>query len=83
MPQNPGHARFLTAEEKKITMAYLKKDFHEATAEEYVDKERFDWQWVRMAFVSPNLWMTSLAWFFVLIGLYSFSPFLPTFIRSL
>lgn len=36
-----------------------------------------------MALVSPNTWMTSLAWFFVLIPLYSFSLFLPTIIHSL
>jgi len=64
-------------------MAYLKRDFHGATAEEDVEREKFDWHWVRMAFASPNLWMTSLVWFFVLIPLYSFSLFLPTIIRAL
>ncbi|KAK5087637.1 hypothetical protein LTR70_002954 [Exophiala xenobiotica] len=83
MPHNPGHAKFLSDEEKKITMAHLKRDFHGATAEEDVDRETFDWHWVRMAFASPNLWMTSLVWFFVLIPLYSFSLFLPTIISAL
>ena len=83
MPHNPGHAKFLTSEEKRITMAHLKQDFHGATAEQDVDREKFDWHWVKMAFASPNLWMTSLAWFFVLIPLYSFSLFLPTIIRAL
>lgn len=64
-------------------MSHLKGDFYGATTEADVDREKFDWHWVRMAFVSPNLWMTSLAWFFVLIPLYSFSLFLPTIIRSL
>lgn len=83
MPHNPGHAKFLSEEEKEITMAHLKHDFHGATSEADVDREKFDWHWVRMAFVSPNLWITSLAWFFILIPLYSFSLFLPTIIRAL
>lgn len=83
MPHNPGHAKFLTVEEKTFIMATLKHDFHGATTEADIDKEQFDWHWVRMAFSSINLWMTSLAWFFVLIPLYSFSLFLPTIIKSL
>lgn len=83
MPHNPAHAKFLTVEEKAVTMAYLKEDYHGATSEENVEDEHFDWHWVKLAFKSPNLWMTSLAWFFVLIPLYSFSLFLPTIIRAL
>jgi len=83
MPHNPGHAKFLTSEEKMLTMAYLKHELHGATAEENVDNEHFDWHWVKMAFASPNLYITSLAWFFVLIPLYSFSLFLPTIIQAL
>lgn len=65
MPHTPSHAKFLTDEEKKITMARLKDDSHGATEEEDVKNEKFDWHWVKMAFTSPNLWMTSLAWYVV------------------
>lgn len=43
MPHNPGHAKFLTEDEKVFIMAYLKNDFHGANSEEDVDKEKFDW----------------------------------------
>ena len=45
MPHNPAHAKFLTPEEKIFIMAYLKHDFHGATAEEDIQREKFDW-WV-------------------------------------
>lgn len=83
MPHNPGHAKFLTPEEKIVIMSRLKEDQHGAATESDIDAEKFDWHWVRMALVSPNLWFTSIAWFFVLIPLYSFSLFLPTIIRAL
>lgn len=66
MPHTPSHAKFLTEEEKKITMARLKDDAHGATEEDDVKNEKFDWHWVRMAFTSPNLWMTSLAWYVIM-----------------
>lgn len=44
-------------------MAGLKVDSHGATDKEDVRDEKFDWHWVKMAFASPNLWMTSLAWY--------------------
>ncbi|KAF7845983.1 hypothetical protein BT93_L5707 [Corymbia citriodora subsp. variegata] len=83
MPHNPGHAKFLSAEEKIVTMSVLKEDSRGATMEANVDAEKFSWHWVRMALLSPNLWFTSIAWFFVLVPLYSFSLFLPTIIKSL
>lgn len=38
---------------------------------------------VRMAIVNPNTLFCCLAWFFLLIPLYSFSLFLPTIIKAL
>ena len=43
MPHNPGHARFLTNDEKSFVMMRLKEDAHGATDEENVDNEKFDW----------------------------------------
>lgn len=63
MPHSPSHAKFLTPEEQKIIMARLKDDYHGATSKEDVNDEKFDWHWVKMAFASVNLWMTSLAWY--------------------
>lgn len=65
MPHTPSQAKFLTLEEKKIVMAGLRLDSHGATDKEDVNEEKFDWHWVKMAFTSPNLWMTSLAWYVV------------------
>lgn len=63
MPHTPSHAKFLTHEEKLFIMARLKQDSHGATAKEDVKDEKFDWHWVKLAFASPNLWITSLAWY--------------------
>lgn len=82
MPHTPSHSKFLTPEERTVALARLKQDYHGGANKDEVDDERFDWHWVRMAFVSPNLWFTSLAWFFLLIPLYSFSLFLPTIIKG-
>ena len=70
MPHTPSHAKFLTAEEKRVALARMKVDSHGATSEGDVDQEHFDWHWVRMALSSPNTWFCSLAWFFLLIPLY-------------
>ncbi len=69
MPHTPRQAPFLTEMEKQVAVDRMAKDSHHAESG-VVDEERFDWHWVRMAFSSPNTWLASIAWFFLLIPLY-------------
>lgn len=70
MPSTPADAKFLSEDEKAVALAMMKLDAHGSTDKEDVNKEEFDWQWVKMALISPNTIFTSLAWFFLLIPLY-------------
>ncbi|KAI1154950.1 MFS transporter-like protein [Nemania diffusa] len=83
MPHTPSDAKFLTEEERAASLLRMKVDNHGATKEADVNQEKFDWHWVRMAFASPQLWLSCFIWFFLLIPLYSFSLFLPTIISGL
>ncbi|KAI0166276.1 MFS transporter-like protein [Xylariaceae sp. FL1272] len=83
MPHTPADAKFLTEEERALALARMKDDSHGATQSSDVNLEKFDWHWVRMAFAAPQLWLSCLSWFFLLIPLYSFSLFLPTIIKGL
>ncbi|KAI0022035.1 MFS transporter-like protein [Xylariomycetidae sp. FL0641] len=83
MPHTPAHARFLSPAERALALHRMRLDSHGATVTDDVNDETFDWHWVRMAFAAPQLWLSSLAWFFLLIPLYSFSLFLPTIISGL
>ncbi len=70
MPSTPADAKFFTDDERAVALARMKIDGHGATTDDDVNLEKFDWHWVRMALVSPNTILTSLAWFFLLIPLY-------------
>ncbi|KAI1167894.1 MFS transporter-like protein [Nemania serpens] len=83
MPHTPADAKFLTEDERSAALLRMKMDSHGATKEDDVNREKFDWHWVRMAFSAPQMWLSSFIWFFLLIPLYSFSLFLPTIISGL
>lgn len=83
MPHTPADAKFLTEHERNAALLRMKTDSAGATTEDDVNHEKFDWHWVRMAFAAPQLWLSCLIWFFVLIPLYSYSLFLPTIISGL
>ena len=70
MPNTPSDAHFLTDEERVIALSRMRMDAHGAMKAQAVDEETFDWAWVRMALLSPNTIVCSLAWFFLLIPLY-------------
>jgi hypothetical protein len=70
MPHTPRQAKFLTDEERVVALHRMKADSHGATDQEDVGQERFNWHWIRMALISPNTILCSLAWFFLLIPLY-------------
>ncbi|ETN43675.1 uncharacterized protein HMPREF1541_02834 [Cyphellophora europaea CBS 101466] len=83
MPNTPADAKFFTEEERSVAQARLMLDAHGSTTKSDVNDEKFDWHWVKMALLSPNTIFCSLAWFFLLVPLYSFSLFLPTIIHAL
>ena len=70
MVHTPAQAKFLTEVERTVALRRMKEDSHGATTEEDARNERFNWHWVRMALISPNTIICSLAWFFLLIPIY-------------
>ena len=76
MPHTPADAKFFTEEERAVALARMHADAHGAAKEQDVNQEKFDWHWVRMALLSPNTLLCSLAWFFLLIPLYVSKPFI-------
>ena len=70
MVHTPAQAKFLTENERTVALRRMKEDSHGATTEEDARNERFNWHWVRMALISPNTIICSLAWFFLLIPIY-------------
>ena len=74
MPNTPNDAKFLDHEERIVALSRMRMDAHGAMKAEAVDEETFDWAWVRMALLSPNTILCSLAWFFLLIPLYVSPP---------
>lgn len=74
MPHTPADAKFLTEDERSAALLRMKMDSHGATKEDDVNREKFDWHWVRMAFSAPQMWLSSFIWFFLLIPLYVSHP---------
>jgi hypothetical protein len=70
MPHTPAEAKFLTEDERAVALQRMMQDSHGATDVENVNEEHFNWHWVRMAMLSPQTWLSSFAWFFLLIPLY-------------
>ncbi|KAJ5153558.1 uncharacterized protein N7482_010036 [Penicillium canariense] len=83
MPHTPAQAKFLTGEERAVAMQRMVIDSHGATTVEDVNEEKFQWHWVKMALLAPQTIFCSLAWFFLLVPLYSYSLFLPTIITGM
>lgn len=61
MPHTPADAKFLSEEERTHALRRMKQDAHGATSELDVKRERFNWHWMRMAWVSPNTIFCSVA----------------------
>ncbi|KIY71431.1 MFS general substrate transporter [Cylindrobasidium torrendii FP15055 ss-10] len=47
------------------------------------EEERFEWREVIRGCVDPQLWLTGIAYFGILVSLYSYSLFLPTIVSGL
>ncbi|MCJ1303746.1 hypothetical protein MMC08_006556 [Hypocenomyce scalaris] len=83
LPNTPGHARFLSEEERYGAMRRMKLDAHGATTASDIAAEKFSWAQVRLALLNWNTILLSLNFFAIITPIYSFSLFLPTIISSL
>lgn len=75
LPNSIETARFLTQPEKEHARYRL--------GEQSSANERFDWAEVRRGIFNVQVWLSALAYFAILCGLYSFGLFLPTIINNL
>jgi len=75
LPHGLESARFLTAPEKACARHRL-----EETAQIH---EHFSWDEVKRGVFNVQVWLSALAYFAILCGLYSFGLFLPTIINNL
>jgi MFS family permease len=75
LPNSIETARFLTAEQKAHGNRRLGEQAHA--------HEAFSWSEVKRGVFNVQVWLSALAYFSILCGLYSFGLFLPTIINSL
>lgn len=75
LPNSIETARFLTPEQKAHARHRLE--------EQHEMHEAFSWNEVRRGIFNLQVWLSSLAYFSILSGIYSFGLFLPTIINNL
>ncbi|KAF2828102.1 MFS general substrate transporter [Ophiobolus disseminans] len=74
LPNSIESSRFLTSVEKAIARQRL--DQHDSA------HEPFDWAEVKRGILNLQVWLSALAYFAILSGLYSFGLFLPTIVNN-
>ncbi|KAL0934023.1 MFS transporter [Colletotrichum truncatum] len=77
LPNDPGNAYFLTAEEKQMMKVRAMQ------RAQYMGSEDFSWEEVKIALCDPKLYLSGLIQFCQDILLYGFSTFLPSIIVSM
>ncbi|KAF6816382.1 MFS transporter [Colletotrichum sojae] len=77
LPNDPGNAYFLTAEEKRMMKV---RGIQRA---QYMGSEEFSWEEVKIAMLDPKMYLSGLIQFCQDILLYGFSTFLPSIIVSM
>ncbi|TDZ36770.1 putative transporter [Colletotrichum spinosum] len=77
LPNDPGNAYFLTAEEKRMMKVRA------AQRAQYMGSEDFSWEEVKIAMLDPKMYLSGLIQFCQDILLYGFSTFLPSIIVSM
>lgn len=75
LPNSIESARFLTASEKDLARHRLDQ--------QNAAHEPFSWAEVKRGIFNLQVWLSALAYFSILCGLYSFGLFLPTIINNL
>ena len=77
LPKNAETAWFLTHDEKKMMVARKQRDIA------YKGDEKFKWEYARMAFIDPFIYISAVLLFCSSIPLFGFGTFLPTIIKGL
>ncbi|KAJ3518763.1 hypothetical protein NM688_g9394 [Phlebia brevispora] len=80
MPETPMKAKFLTSNEKKLLIRYLREDG--ALSRNEID-DTFAWDQVKKAFMAPQALILAFAGFFNGATLFGLAYFLPTIVASL
>ena len=84
LPNGLGTAKFLSEEEREFGLQRLRFDRSKGLViDTETDAERFSWKEVARGVLSVQTWLSALAYFAILSGLYSFGLFLPTIIAGL
>ncbi|KAH8681725.1 putative MFS transporter [Xylariales sp. PMI_506] len=83
LPNSLATAKFLTPEERDFAIARLHSSGVGNNHREYEEAETFSWSEVVRGVLSPQTWLSGVAYFAILSGLYSFGLFLPTIINAL
>ncbi|KKK26893.1 putative MFS transporter [Aspergillus rambellii] len=83
LPNNLETASFLSEEERIYALERLKLDHPSLPQGTLTDEqEGLRWSEVRRGLLDPRMWLSALAYFAILSGLYSFGLFLPTIINE-
>lgn len=77
LPKTPETAWFLTEEERQIMKDMRLRDVS------YTGSDPFSWDFVKMAFTDPMIWVAGIGLFCAGIPLFGFGIFLPTIIKGL
>ncbi|KAK2810067.1 hypothetical protein FQN50_003261 [Emmonsiellopsis sp. PD_5] len=77
LPKNAESAWFLNAEEKALMRARKERDAV------YKGADEFSWEYVKLAFADPFVYMAALGLFFASVPMFGFGIFLPTIIKGM
>ncbi|KAL1990930.1 hypothetical protein VTN49DRAFT_5434 [Thermomyces lanuginosus] len=80
LPNNIESAKYLTPEERKVALQRIRRDDPHNTGD--VENETFKVSEVLRGIRDLRMWLSALAYFSILVGLYSFGLFLPTIINE-
>jgi len=85
LPNNVETASFLKEDERIFASARLHQDLPSRLSQDGSEHEheKFQWSEVRRGVLNISTWLSALAYFGILAGLYSFGLFLPTIIVEL
>ncbi|KAI8626530.1 major facilitator superfamily domain-containing protein [Xylariaceae sp. FL1651] len=83
LPNGVGSAKFFTPEQREFAVRRLRAQGAGNGSRENEETEKFAWSEVARGFFNWQTWLSALAYFGILSGLYSFGLFLPTIIQGL
>ncbi|KAF8624727.1 hypothetical protein AX17_007058 [Amanita inopinata Kibby_2008] len=69
--------------ESRVETSSLNSGTQFSMTESVIEEEQFEWREVRRGFLDVQTWLTGLAFFGLLVSLYSYSFFLPTLVTGL